>query len=143
MYCKQLIKDLVKLGLWKTEVHPTTGRNYIPMKDKIISQNGSIQNIDEIPQDIKDIYKTIHDIKLGDLTRMARDRALFVDQSQSLNVYYKQGENTTQQIIKYLLHAWKLGLKTSSYYTRILSNLNILDFQNSKVQEEECVVCSA
>jgi len=146
VYCKPLIRDLIALGLWKVESNPATKKPYIPMKEKILACNGSIQSIAEIPQHIRDIYRTIDDISTKDLTLMARDRAVYIDQSQSLNVYYTQSPDLYSKIIRYLLFAWSLGLKTASYYTRVQQEMAVLKFSGSSAaakKEEECVSCSA
>jgi ribonucleoside-diphosphate reductase alpha chain len=143
-YCRPLIEDLVKLGLWKIEQHPDTKKPYIPMKEKIKEAKGSIQDIDEIPQELKDIYVTIQDISLKDLTIMARDRAIFTDQSMSLNIHFKNKDNMMPKLLQYDIFAWKLGLKTSSYYTRTIQDMAVLNFTGANIQEtEECTSCSA
>jgi ribonucleotide reductase alpha subunit len=95
------------------------------------------------------------DIKLKDLTDMARDRSLFVCQSMSMNIYLKNSADMMPQMIQYYLYAWKLGLKTLSYYCRTIQSLKVLNFSGassavsamsattSKLDETECVVCSA
>lgn len=141
-YCRPLIEDLIRLGLWKTEIHPGTKKPYIPIKEKIKEAQGSIQNIPEIPEDLKKIYVTVFDLKLSDLTIMARDRAIFTDQSESLNVYFKNTDNMMPKLLQYLIFSWKLGLKTSSYYCRTLQQTEALNFSGMNNHEAECISCS-
>jgi ribonucleoside-diphosphate reductase alpha chain len=102
---KYLCDKLIKLGLWNKE-----------MKDRIISGNGSIQHITDIPQNIRNIYKTIWEIPQKSLIEMSADRGKYIDQSQSFNLWF---ENPTyDKITSALFHGWKLGLKTGSYYLR-------------------------
>jgi ribonucleotide reductase alpha subunit len=142
-YCRPLIEELVARGLWSSELHPQTKKYYIPMKEKLKAEKGSIQNIAEIPQDMKDLYVGVFDLKLKDLTDMARDRAVFIDQSMSLNVYFQNQDNMMPQLLKYHTYAWKLGLKTGSYYVRTRQKMEALDFSGITVNEPECVSCSA
>jgi ribonucleoside-diphosphate reductase alpha chain len=95
----------VRLGLWNQQ-----------MKDKIITANGSIQQINEIPEGIKSLYKTVWEIKQKVIIDMAADRGAFIDQSQSLNLFMAQ-PNTTK-ISSMHFYAWKKGLKTGMYYLR-------------------------
>lgn len=144
LMCKYLVQDLVKAGLWKTVIHPDTKKPYIPLKEKIKANQGSIQNIPEIPQELKDIYVTVLDVKLKDLTLMARDTAVFTDQSMSLNVYFQNSDNMMAKLLKYELFATKLGLKTVMYYMRTVQDSQTLDFNNTqKLQDQDCAVCSA
>jgi len=102
---KHLLKDLVDLNLWNDD-----------MKNKIIFHNGSIQAIDEIPANIKDIYKTVWEIKQRNIIDMAADRGAYICQSQSLNLFVdtpSAGKLTSMHF-----HAWKKGLKTGMYYLR-------------------------
>lgn len=143
-YCKPLIEELVKLGLWKIEIDPETKMPYIPMKEKIKTHMGSIQNIPEIPQELKDIFVAVADISLKDITLMARDRGIFTDQSMSLNVTFKNKDNLMPDMLRYDLFSWKLGLKTGCYYTRTLQKMVALNFTGTNVREEEaCVPCGS
>ncbi|MBS1605355.1 MAG: ribonucleoside-diphosphate reductase subunit alpha, partial [Bacteroidetes bacterium] len=102
---KHLLKDLVDLNLWNDD-----------MKNKIIFHNGSIQAIDEIPANIKEIYKTVWEIKQRNIIDMAADRGAYICQSQSLNLFVdtpSAGKLTSMHF-----HAWKKGLKTGMYYLR-------------------------
>lgn len=100
-----LLKDLVELGLWSDA-----------MKNRIIAENGSIQNIPNIPGDIKTLYKTVWEISQRQVVQMAADRGAFIDQSQSLNIHMK--DPTMGKITSMHFAGWKLGLKTGMYYLR-------------------------
>ncbi|RVU02007.1 ribonucleoside-diphosphate reductase subunit alpha [Mucilaginibacter limnophilus] len=102
---KYLLRDLVDLGLWNTT-----------MKDKIISANGSIQDIAEIPADIKELYKTVWEIKMRNIIDMAADRGAYVCQSQSLNLFINAPN--ASKLTSMHFYAWKKGLKTGMYYLR-------------------------
>jgi ribonucleoside-diphosphate reductase alpha chain len=102
---KFLLRDLVNLGLWNTT-----------MKDKIISANGSIQEIPEIPQDVKDLYKTVWEIKMRNIIDMAADRGAYICQSQSLNLFINAPN--ASKLTSMHFYAWKKGLKTGMYYLR-------------------------
>lgn len=102
---KYLMKDLIKLGLWNEE-----------MKYKLMAYEGSVQNIPEIPQDIKDLYKTVWEIKQRYIIDMAADRGAFIDQSQSMNLFIR--EPTIGILTSMHFHGWKKGLKTGQYYLR-------------------------
>lgn len=100
-----LLKDLVDMGLWSDA-----------MKNRIIAENGSIQNIPNIPADIKALYKTVWEISQRQVVQMAADRGAFIDQSQSLNIHMK--DPTMGKITSMHFAGWKLGLKTGMYYLR-------------------------
>ena len=102
---KYLLKDLVKLDLWNDE-----------LKNMIITNNGSIQDIDEIPQHIKDIYKTVWEIKQRTIIDMAADRGAYICQSQSLNLFMQDIDFA--KLTSMHFYAWKKGLKTGMYYLR-------------------------
>lgn len=112
---KHLLQDLVNLGIWSSEI-----------KNKIIAANGSIQNIEEIPQDLKDIYKTVWEIKQKVILDMASDRGAFIDQSQSLNVFVAQPNFA--KLTSMHFYAWKKGLKTGMYYLRTQSAAEAIKF---------------
>ncbi len=118
---KHLLEDLVNLDLWDDQ-----------MKEDIMRANGSIQNIDNIPNDLKDLYKTVWEISMKDIIDMARQRGYFIDQSQSLNLFLKDpdyGKLTSMHF-----YAWKSGLKTGMYYLRTKSAVNAKQYtlSNSK-----------
>ncbi|MEO1654573.1 MAG: ribonucleoside-diphosphate reductase subunit alpha, partial [Bacteroidota bacterium] len=100
---KHLLKDLVKLGLWNDQ-----------MKNKLIAANGSIQEINGIPEHLKDIYKTVWEIKQKAILDMAADRGAFICQSQSLNIHIQ--DPTFSKLTSMHFYAWKKGLKTGTYY---------------------------
>jgi ribonucleoside-diphosphate reductase alpha chain len=102
---KYLVKDLINIGLWNEDV-----------KNMIIIQKGSVQNIAGIPEDIKEVYKTVWEIKQKDLIEMSAGRGKFICQSQSLNLFI-EGVNAAKLTAAHF-HSWKLGLKTGMYYLR-------------------------
>jgi len=125
---KHLVSDLISLGLWNED-----------MKNMIIIHKGSVQNIPNIPDDIKEIYKTVWEIKQKDLIEMSADRGKFICQSQSLNLFI-EGVNAAKLTAAHF-HSWKLGLKTGMYYLRTkaavdaLSGLGIDTSKYKKVEE--------
>jgi ribonucleoside-diphosphate reductase alpha chain len=102
---KHLVEDLVNLGLWSDNI-----------RRKLIIGDGSVQDIEEVPQDIKEIYKTVWEMKGKSILEMARDRGCFIDQSQSLNMF--MSEPTASRLSSAHMYGWKLGLKTGMYYLR-------------------------
>ena len=112
---KYLLKDLVELGIWNNKI-----------KEKIIAGNGSIQSIEEIPQNIKEIYRTVWEIKQRSLIDMAADRGPFICQSQSLNLFIQ--EPNFAKLTSMHFHAWKKGLKTGMYYLRTKSAVDAIKF---------------
>lgn len=102
---KHLLNDLIELNLWNDE-----------MKNRIISNNGSIQKIDGIPDEIKDVYKTVWEIKQRTLIDMAADRGAYICQSQSLNLFVDAP--TTSKLTSMHFYGWRKGLKTGMYYLR-------------------------
>ncbi|MFM7193540.1 MAG: ribonucleoside-diphosphate reductase subunit alpha [Bacteroidota bacterium] len=116
---KHLMKDLMSLGLWSES-----------MRQKLIASNGSVQNIPEIPQNIKDIYKTVWEISQKVIIDMAADRGAFICQSQSLNIHIKDpnfGKLTSMHF-----YAWKKGLKTGMYYLRSTAAADAIKFTLDK-----------
>lgn len=103
-----LLKDLVDMGLWSDN-----------MKNRIIADGGSVQNIPNIPADIKALYKTVWEISQRTIVQMAADRGAFIDQSQSLNIHMK--DPTMGKITSMHFAGWKLGLKTGMYYLRTMA----------------------
>ena len=112
---KHLMKDLKEIGLWSSS-----------LKDKIISNNGSVQNIDEIPEEIKQRYKIVWEIKQKDLIEMAIDRSHFVCQSQSMNLFFREPNMTN--LSSALFYGWENGLKTGCYYVRSQPNVQAQQF---------------
>jgi len=126
---KHLVEDLVNLGIWSDNV-----------RLKLFNENGSVQNIPEIPTDIKEVYKTVWEMKGKSILEMARDRSYFIDQSQSLNMF--MAEPTPSKLSSAHMYGWKLGLKTGMYYLRVkpkaqaLKGLGI-DLSSASIQEVE------
>jgi ribonucleoside-diphosphate reductase alpha chain len=116
---KYLLKDLVALGLWNDE-----------MKNRIISANGSVANIEEIPQEIRDIYKTVWEIKQRTLIDMAADRGAYICQSQSLNLFVQQPNKA--KLTSMHFYGWKKGLKTGMYYLRTQAAAQAVQFTVEK-----------
>jgi ribonucleoside-diphosphate reductase alpha chain len=110
---KHLVKDLISLGLWNEDI-----------KNLIILHKGSIQQIPQIPQEIRDVYKTVWEIKQKDLIQMSADRGKFICQSQSLNLFI-EGVNSAKLTSAHF-HSWKLGLKTGMYYLRTKSAVDAI-----------------
>ena len=119
---KHLLLDLVKLGIWNQN-----------LKNKIMAANGSVQNIDEIPQHIKDVYKTVWEIKQRALIDMAADRGAFICQSQSLNLFIQDANFA--KLTSMHFYAWKKGLKTGMYYLRTKSAVDAIKFTVEKQAE--------
>ncbi|MBA6156698.1 ribonucleoside-diphosphate reductase subunit alpha [Tenacibaculum sp. S7007] len=112
---KHLLEDLVELNLWDNN-----------MKEDIMRANGSIQHIDTIPQELKDLYKTVWEMSMKDIIDMARHRGYFIDQSQSLNLFMKDPDFA--KLTSMHFYAWKSGLKTGMYYLRTKSAVNAKQF---------------
>jgi ribonucleoside-diphosphate reductase alpha chain len=122
---KYLVEDLIKLRLWNSWT-----------REQIMNHNGSIQNIEEIPDDLKELYKTAWEIPQKTLINMSRDRAPFICQSQSLNLFLV--EPTYAKISSMHIYAWKQGLKTGCYYLRTKAAASA-----QKFTVEPCQSCSA
>ena len=122
---KYLVEDLIKLRLWNSWT-----------REQIMANNGSIQNIEEIPDDLKELYKTAWEIPQKTLINMSRDRAPFICQSQSLNLFLV--EPTYAKISSMHIYAWKQGLKTGCYYLRTKAAASA-----QKFTVEPCQSCSA
>ena len=112
---KHLLRDLVDLGVWNEG-----------LKDKIITANGSIQNIPEIPENIKELYKTVWEIKQRTIIDMAADRGAFICQSQSLNIFMEAANMA--KLTSMHFYAWKKGLKTGMYYLRSKAAADAIKF---------------
>ncbi|THU33452.1 ribonucleoside-diphosphate reductase subunit alpha [Niastella caeni] len=121
---KHLLKDLVQLGLWNDT-----------MKNKIIAANGSIQQINEIPAEIKALYKTVWEIKQRHLIDMAADRGAYICQSQSLNLFVDNP--TVAKLTSMHFYAWKQGLKTGMYYLRTQAAAQAVQFTVEKQGSRE------
>jgi ribonucleoside-diphosphate reductase alpha chain len=110
---KHLVKTLLEKGIWSDEI-----------RKKLIMENGSIQNIPEIPTDVKEIYKTVWEMSQKRILTMAANRSVYIDQSQSLNLFIANA--TKQKVLAAHLYGWKLGLKTGMYYLRTKSAVDPL-----------------
>jgi len=143
---KYLVNDLIELNLWNDE-----------MKDQIVYYNGSIQEIKEIPKNIRELYKTSWEIKQKNIIDQAGKRGPFIDQSQSMNIF--MGKPNFNRLTSSHFHAWKTGLKTGIYYLRSKPATNAIKFSintntlnriknNYTVDEDDedddiCINCSA
>lgn len=112
---KHLLRDLIKLDLWNDNT-----------KQLILQNNGSIQHIDAIPQDLKELYKTVWELSMKDIIDMSRDRGFFIDQSQSLNLFIQ--DTSFAKLTSMHFYAWKSGLKTGMYYLRTKSAVDAIKF---------------
>ena len=112
---KHLLEDLVQLGLWNEE-----------MKQELMRNNGSIQNIETIPENIKELYRTVWEMSMKDIIDMSRHRGYFIDQSQSLNLFMEGA--TMAKLTSMHFYGWKSGLKTGMYYLRTKSAVDAIKF---------------
>jgi ribonucleoside-diphosphate reductase alpha chain len=110
-----LLEDLVERGLWNED-----------MKQQLMRNNGSIQNIDGIPDDIKELYRTVWEMSMKDIIDMSRHRGYFIDQSQSLNLFMEGA--TMAKLTSMHFYGWKSGLKTGMYYLRTKSAVDAIKF---------------
>ncbi len=143
---KHLVKDLMKLNLWTKDI-----------REKIMISEGSVKDIEEIPNDIKQIYKTVWEIKQKNIIDMAADRGAFIDQTQSMNLFVSDPDPNI--LTKMHFYGWKKGLKTGMYYlrtkpkaktqqftidpTKSKSNINKRSTVTPPEEPEECVGCGA
>jgi ribonucleoside-diphosphate reductase alpha chain len=123
---KHLLEDLVKLGLWNDT-----------LKQEIMRHNGSVQNIEGIPQDIKELYKTVWEMSMKDIIDMSRQRGYFIDQSQSLNLFMEGA--TYAKLTSMHFYAWQSGLKTGMYYLRTKSAVDAIKFTLNNDKKAEPV----
>lgn len=133
---KHLLKDLIERGLWSED-----------MKYKLIASNGSVQNIPEIPEEIKPLYKTVYEIKQKDLIDMSADRGAFICQSQSLNIFMEDAN--FKKLTSMHFYAWNKGLKTGTYYLRTKAARDAIKFtvdakylSDDEKKKLEAAVCS-
>jgi len=112
---KHLLNDLVERGLWNET-----------LKQEIMRHNGSVQNIERIPQDLKELYKTVWEMSMKDIIDMSRHRGYFIDQSQSLNLFMQDANYA--KLTSMHFYAWKSGLKTGMYYLRTKSAVDAIKF---------------
>jgi len=123
---KHLLEDLVKLGLWTED-----------LKQELMKANGSVQHIDIIPEDIKELYKTVWELSMKDIIDMSRHRGYFIDQSQSLNLFMEGA--TMAKLTSMHFYAWKSGLKTGMYYLRTKSAVDAIKFTLDNKKKAEPV----
>lgn len=116
-----LLHDLTEADLWDED-----------MKNLIIHNNGSIQNIEAIPKEIRDLYKTVWEISVKTTIQMAADRGAFIDQSQSFNIHV--AEPNYGKLTSIHFYAWKMGLKTGMYYLRTKPAVNAIQFTVDKAK---------
>jgi ribonucleoside-diphosphate reductase alpha chain len=124
------MKDLINLGLWSET-----------MRQKLVAANGSIQGIAEIPQNIKDIYRTVWEIPQKAIIDMSADRGAYICQSQSLNIHLTNpnfGKLTSMHF-----YAWKKGLKTGMYYLRSTAAADAIKFTLDKAVHQQPTVAEA
>ena len=112
---KHLLEDLVDRGLWNED-----------MKQELMRNNGSVQGIEGIPQDLKELYKTVWEMSMKDIIDMSRQRGYFIDQSQSLNLFMEGA--TMAKLTSMHFYGWKSGLKTGMYYLRTKSAVDAIKF---------------
>ena len=142
---RYLVKELSKRNLWNKD-----------MRDKIILENGSVENVSEIPKELKEVYKTVWEVSQKTVIDMAADRAPFIDQTQSMNLWLSTP--TFGKVNSMHMYAWKKGLKTGMYYLRSRSAVDAVkvtvssekvakeEFVKSQInnnEPEDCLTCSA
>lgn len=129
---KHLLEDLVKRGLWNED-----------LKQEIMRHNGSVQHIERIPQDLKELYKTVWEMSMKDIIDMSRQRGYFIDQSQSLNLFMQDANYA--KLTSMHFYAWQSGLKTGMYYLRTKSAVDAIKFtlNNDKKQQPAQEVAAA
>ena len=121
---KHLLRDLTKLDLWDDD-----------MKNRLIAANGSIQNIPEIPENLKVLYRTAWEISQKSILEMAADRGAYICQSQSLNIFMENVNNS--KLTSMHFYAWKKGLKTGMYYLRTKAATDAIKFTVDKKYKEQ------
>ena len=121
---KHLLKDLIRLGMWDDE-----------MKERLMAANGSVQGIDEIPADLKALYKTAYEIKQKAIINMSADRGAFICQSQSLNLFVESPNFAKLSSMHF--YAWESGLKTGMYYLRSKAAVDPIKFTLSKKHQRK------
>lgn len=127
---RYLQQTLAARGLWSEDM----GR-------KLIAHRGSVANIAEIPDDIKQVYRTVWEISQRSIIDMAADRGIYIDQSQSLNIHVEEPTRAIMTSIHF--HTWSKGLKTGQYYLRSQPKAKALQFTVNVQKEDECIMCSA
>ena len=127
---KHLLEDLVDLGLWNEN-----------MKQELMRANGSIQHIETIPQEIRELYKTVWELSMKDIIDMSRHRGYFIDQSQSLNLFMENANYS--KLTSMHFYAWKSGLKTGMYYLRTKAAVDAIKFTLDNTRKKEVPVSVA
>jgi ribonucleoside-diphosphate reductase alpha chain len=127
---KHLLEDLVNLGLWNEN-----------LKQELMRANGSVQHIDGIPEDIKELYKTVWELSMKDIIDMSRQRGYFIDQSQSLNLFMENANYS--KLTSMHFYAWKSGLKTGMYYLRTKAAVDAIKFTLDNTKKKEVPVSVA
>jgi len=127
---KHLLEDLVELGLWNEN-----------LKQELMRANGSVQDIDGIPEDIKELYKTVWELSMKDIIDMSRQRGYFIDQSQSLNLFMENANYS--KLTSMHFYAWKSGLKTGMYYLRTKAAVDAIKFTLDNTKKKEVPVSIA
>ncbi len=127
---KHLLEDLVDLGLWNEN-----------LKQELMRANGSVQNIKGIPEDIKELYKTVWELSMKDIIDMSRQRGYFIDQSQSLNLFMENANYS--KLTSMHFYAWKSGLKTGMYYLRTKAAVDAIKFTLDNTKKKEVPVSIA
>lgn len=123
---QHLLEDLVALGLWNED-----------LKEEIMRANGSVQDIEIIPRELKELYKTVWELSMKDIIDMSRHRGYFIDQSQSLNLFMENANMA--KLTSMHFYAWKSGLKTGMYYLRTKSAVDAIKFTLKKEEKKETV----
>jgi len=141
---RHLVQDLIERGLWSEA-----------LKKQLIAHNGSVQYIAEIPDELKELYKTVWEVKQKNVLEMAADRSPYICQSQSLNIHMV--DCTTQKLSSMHFYGWKLGLKTGQYYLRTKAAVDAIKFtvdvqdaaaavkaasKPQQGEQEACINCS-
>jgi ribonucleoside-diphosphate reductase alpha chain len=121
---KHLLEDLVELGMWNEQ-----------MKQELMRANGSIQHIETIPQEIRELYKTVWELSMKDIIDMSRQRGYFIDQSQSLNLFMENANYS--KLTSMHFYAWKSGLKTGMYYLRTKAAVDAIKFTLDNTKKKE------
>ncbi len=127
---KHLLEDLVGLGLWNEN-----------MKQELMRANGSIQHIETIPADIRELYKTVWELSMKDIIDMSRHRGYFIDQSQSLNLFMENANYS--KLTSMHFYAWKSGLKTGMYYLRTKAAVDAIKFTLDNTKKKEMPISVA
>jgi len=133
VFNKHLQKELEDRNIWNENI-----------KNKLMASNGSVLKIDDIPKDIKDVYKTVWEIKQKAVIDHALKRAPFVDQSQSMNLFFDKPD--ALKLTSALMYGWKNGLKTCMYYLRSQPSVNAQQFTIEPPVKDtinECTMCSS